>query len=96
VRPQGINKGSTVKRIINSEVADFVLCIGDDTTGESFYLDVLMFEDEDMFKEVQKSHIQTKYTIAVGKKQASFSTYYVQNQPDVISLLNQLVQCNDL
>ena len=36
VRPQGINKGSSVKKILAKEVdVDFILCIGDDKTGMS-------------------------------------------------------------
>jgi len=82
VRPQGINKGSVVKRILSAESdIDFVLCIGDDTT------------DEDMFEELQKWDVPNKYAIAVNKKKASFSNSYVENQHRVLDLLHKLVQC---
>lgn len=38
VRPQGINKGSVVRRILAlHKEADFAVCMGDDKTGELFF-----------------------------------------------------------
>lgn len=50
VRLMGIDKGNTALKVINHFKADFVLCIGDDTT------------DEDMFKALEHK----AYTIKIG------------------------------
>eukprot|EP01119_Soliformovum_irregulare_P017627 TRINITY_DN5266_c0_g1_i1.p1 TRINITY_DN5266_c0_g1~~TRINITY_DN5266_c0_g1_i1.p1 ORF type:complete len:754 (+),score=270.25 TRINITY_DN5266_c0_g1_i1:33-2294(+) len=81
-RPQGIHKGSVVKRILSQSgfEPDFVLCMGDDTT------------DEDMFTELRDHPpSQGKYSITVGKKPTS-AQYFFENQSQVPQLLEQLTK----
>eukprot|EP01114_Cavostelium_apophysatum_P012724 TRINITY_DN2911_c0_g1_i2.p1 TRINITY_DN2911_c0_g1~~TRINITY_DN2911_c0_g1_i2.p1 ORF type:complete len:739 (+),score=199.31 TRINITY_DN2911_c0_g1_i2:157-2373(+) len=79
VRPQGISKGSVVRRILSQEPeVDFVLAIGDDKT------------DEEMFEEVNKKDtIKNKFSITVEKK-PSVAAYYTDNQRHVVDLLSKL------
>lgn len=83
VRPQGINKGASIKKILSVETeVDFVLCIGDDKT------------DEDMFEELKKHReIPFIYSIAVENK-PTHANFYVPNQKSVINLLNNLTSIN--
>lgn len=55
VRMAGVDKGTIAMKIMNETKADFVLCIGDDTT------------DEDMFKALENYG----YTIKIGNKGTS-------------------------
>jgi len=55
VRMAGFDKGTIAMKILNETKADFVLCIGDDTT------------DEDMFKALENYG----YTIKIGSKRTS-------------------------
>jgi len=77
VRPQGLHKGSVIRKILARETGvDFILCIGDDKT------------DEDMFEEVNKpSEVPFKFSIAVEKK-TSQATHHVDNQRHVVDLLS--------
>jgi len=81
VRPQGISKGSVVRKILNQEIADgvdFILCIGDDKT------------DEEMFEEVnKKEEVKNRFTITVEKK-PSVATYFSDNQRHIIDMLTKL------
>jgi len=82
VRPQGINKGSAVKMIMNREAdADWILCMGDDTT------------DEDMFEEITKMEALNRsiFTVMVEKKPSS-AAYYLTDQEKVLSLLQKLTE----
>lgn len=79
VRPQGISKGSVIRKILGVETGiDWVICMGDDRT------------DEDMFEEVNKCTIESKWTISVEKKQSTKARHYVDNQRAVVELLSKL------
>jgi len=80
VRPQGISKGSVVRKILNSEPdIDFVLCLGDDKT------------DEDMFEEVNKhDEIKSKYSVIVEKKTTTKAKFYVDHHRMAIETLTRL------
>jgi len=82
VRPQGINKGSVVRRILAlHKDTDFAVCMGDDKT------------DEDMFVELDNSEFEHHYTIMVDKKPTS-ANFYVDEQSSVIDFLAVLAERN--
>eukprot|EP01117_Protostelium_nocturnum_P008256 TRINITY_DN2948_c0_g1_i2.p1 TRINITY_DN2948_c0_g1~~TRINITY_DN2948_c0_g1_i2.p1 ORF type:complete len:471 (+),score=170.10 TRINITY_DN2948_c0_g1_i2:616-2028(+) len=82
VRPQGINKGSVVRRILGMHPeTDFVICMGDDKT------------DEDMFVEVDKSEFENHYTIMVEKKVTN-ANFYIDEQKDVLTFLQMFAERN--
>lgn len=79
VKPKGIDKGEVVQTILkNHPEADFVLCIGDDTT------------DEDMFRALQKTSRENQFSIVVENKSSSGASFYFENQLKVIDLLEKL------
>jgi trehalose 6-phosphate synthase/phosphatase len=81
VRPQAINKGEIVKRLMGMiKGVDFVFCAGDDKT------------DEDMFKALK--HISpacNAFTCTVGgsakKTQAG---WHVERSEDIVNVLTEL------
>jgi trehalose 6-phosphate synthase/phosphatase len=78
VRPKQANKGQVVQTILEYHAdADFVLCMGDDTT------------DEDMFRTLNQQNRANLFTVVVERK-PSVAHFYVQNQSKVIELLKCL------
>lgn len=75
VRQRGINKGSSIKRIIEAEDYDYIFAVGDDRT------------DEDMFRELINK--KNSFTIKVGSE-ASYAQYNLHTPQMVISLLEGL------
>jgi len=76
VRPNGIDKGSAVQKLLTAAEYDFILCIGDDKT------------DEDMFKRfIGKA---CAYTIKVGRD-ASFARYNIESPHVVQTFLQTMV-----
>lgn len=87
VRPQGVNKGSIVRRCLSEKEDpddspyDFVLCIGDDKT------------DEDMFEELLKhTDIPEVHSIIVEHK-PSLAQYCLESQAQVNDLVQALATC---
>lgn len=76
VRPNGIDKGSAVQKLLTDNAYDFILCIGDDKT------------DEDMFKRLAGTNYA--YTIKVGRE-ASFARYNIQSPHVVQTFLQTMV-----
>jgi trehalose 6-phosphate synthase/phosphatase len=72
VRLKGINKGNSIKRIIEKEKYDFIFAVGDDRT------------DEDMFHAL--IHEKNTFTIKVGPE-ASYAQYNLLTPQMVRSLL---------
>lgn len=60
IRLIGIDKGNTVKRILENYQSDFVLCIGDDTTDEDMFK---VLRDNSFTIKVGNSNTAAKYTI---------------------------------
>jgi trehalose 6-phosphate synthase/phosphatase len=75
VKPNSIDKGTAVKKILSKGHFDFILAIGDDYT------------DEDMFKIL--AHKENCYTIKVGNE-ASFASYNLYTPQMVVSLLEKM------
>jgi trehalose 6-phosphate synthase/phosphatase len=84
IRPQGVNKGSVVRRILTiDQDFDFILCIGDDKT------------DEDMFEELKKYDKEKNcYTVMIDKKPTT-ANYYLDNQQAAMELLHQLASIGE-
>jgi len=75
VRNRNIDKGSAVRNLLDREISDFILAIGDDRT------------DEDMFRALaNKKHA---FTIKVGAE-ASHALFNLPTPQSVISLLGAL------
>ncbi|TSD67281.1 bifunctional alpha,alpha-trehalose-phosphate synthase (UDP-forming)/trehalose-phosphatase [Inquilinus sp. KBS0705] len=81
VRPNGIDKGSAVTKLISEQSYDFILCLGDDKT------------DEDMFKIL--ASVDVAYTIKVGQD-ASFAKYNIQSPHVVRTFLQTIVDYPEL
>jgi len=80
VRPQGINKGSVVRRIMGlHKDVDFAVCMGDDKT------------DEDMFVELDNCEFENHFTVMVDKKPTT-ANLYVEDQDTVITLLQMFAE----
>ncbi len=77
VRQSGINKGASIKKIIENAEYDYLFAVGDDRT------------DEDMFKELM--HSQNSFTIKVGPE-ASFAKYNLYTPQMVVALLGGFTQ----
>lgn len=76
VRSLLVNKGEVVKRIMEKELPDFILCAGDDQT------------DEDMFRVLQHDGF---YSVAVGRHGDTLANYFVDQSDDVVEIIGQLV-----
>lgn len=79
VRPKDINKGSSIRKVLNTGNYEFICCIGDDKT------------DEDMFDLLQQEEYngENVWTVVVEQK-PSMAKYYLRNQADVIELLEEM------
>lgn len=75
VKPDFVNKGKVVERLVSGGDYDFILCIGDDTT------------DEDMFR--QLAGIEHAFTIKVGTE-PSLAVYNVRSTEAVLALLQDM------
>lgn len=87
VKPHGINKGVTVKRIIKQlgkEVPQFVLCVGDDRSDEDMFL--ALKEGFDSGENGSQSNL---FTACVGIKPSN-AQYYLHDPSDVLSILASL------
>ncbi|XP_064966904.1 probable alpha,alpha-trehalose-phosphate synthase [UDP-forming] 7 [Musa acuminata AAA Group] len=91
VHPQGINKGSVVRKVLSAMAddqnrADFVLFIGDDSSDQ----DMFEFFATDKHKDVVAPRA-TVITCTVANK-ASKAKYYLENIDGVKSLLVSLAE----
>lgn len=75
VKQSGINKGNSIKKMIDQESYDFIFAAGDDRT------------DEDMFKAL--AHRKNAFTIKIGTE-ASYAQYNLHTPQMMISLLEGL------
>lgn len=81
VKPKGLSKGATVKKLLEAIKPDFVLCLGDDKSDEE------MFQT---FAEAVRGDM-TVFACTVGQK-PSQANYYVNDNNDVVSILSRLVE----
>ncbi|TYZ65640.1 hypothetical protein PybrP1_000591 [[Pythium] brassicae (nom. inval.)] len=86
VRPEGVDKGVIVDRIMSTiestsgNYVDFVLCVGDDSS------------DEFMFQYLEDTRSRPKlFTVTVGKK-PSAAKYYVNDVDQVKEILHSLTK----
>ncbi|TMW59464.1 hypothetical protein Poli38472_004533 [Pythium oligandrum] len=86
VRPEGVDKGVVVDRILStlestgSGYVDFVLCVGDDLS------------DEFMFQYLEEARSRPKlFTVTVGKK-PSAAKYFVNDVEQVMEVLHSLTK----
>lgn len=86
VRPEGVDKGNMVDRIISTiesrseQFADFILCVGDDKS------------DEFMFSYLEENRPRPKlYTCTVGKK-PSAAKFYLNDVDAVVEMLHSLTR----
>jgi trehalose 6-phosphate synthase/phosphatase len=86
VRPQMINKGEIVKRLLTSQNqlnsgVEFVFCAGDDKT------------DEDMFKSLRKVGIAPEkvFTCTIGNpNKKTNASWHLTRPEDIIDLLSKM------
>ncbi|KAG0165723.1 threalose-6-phosphate phosphatase [Apophysomyces sp. BC1034] len=77
VRPSVVNKGEVVKRLLND--FDFCLCCGDDRT------------DEDMFKILNKSSVETKFSVVVGAEdKKTQALWHIPTAQDVTEAIHAM------
>lgn len=85
VRPEGVDKGVIVDRIMStlessgSGYVDFVLCMGDDLS------------DEFMFQYLEDKRCRQTFTVTVGKK-PSAAKYFVNDVDTVMELVHSLTK----
>lgn len=79
VKPRGLSKGATVKKIMHCIRPNFVLCLGDDKSDEEMFVAFEDTEEEDV----------TVFACTVGQK-PSHARFYVNDNRGVVSLLSQL------
>ncbi|CAK4135484.1 unnamed protein product [Aphanomyces euteiches] len=86
VRPEGVDKGVMVDRILSTlefrggTPVDFILCIGDDLS------------DENMFSYLEDQHQMSKtYTVTVGKK-PSAAKHFLNDVDEVMEVLGALTK----
>lgn len=90
VRPEGVDKGVIVDRILstiestNGGYADFILCIGDDLS------------DEFMFQYLEDVRSRPKlFTVTVGKK-PSAAKYYVNDVDQVLEIIQAMTKVSSV
>eukprot|EP00558_Chaetoceros_sp_UNC1202_P002971 CAMPEP_0197234222 /NCGR_PEP_ID=MMETSP1429-20130617/2021_1 /TAXON_ID=49237 /ORGANISM="Chaetoceros sp., Strain UNC1202" /LENGTH=329 /DNA_ID=CAMNT_0042692575 /DNA_START=1 /DNA_END=990 /DNA_ORIENTATION=- len=92
VVPRKLNKGLAVKEILrNSDLPDFILCMGDDVSDEKMFTSVFSLIAQSSAEKVINSGGDTSvpnyaFTVTVGKKPSNAS-YYLGNAEDVANLL---------
>lgn len=86
VRPEGVDKGVIVDRIMSTlesttgKYVDFIMCVGDDSS------------DEFMFQYLEEMRARPNlYTVTVGKK-PSAAKYFVNDVDQVMELLHSLTK----
>ena len=79
VKPRGLSKGATVKKILHETQPDFVLCLGDDKSDEGMFQAFAENEDKCM----------AVFACTVGQK-PSQAKFYVNDSRGVVALLSQL------
>ncbi|RHY11204.1 hypothetical protein DYB25_000190 [Aphanomyces astaci] len=85
VRPEGVDKGVMVDRILSSlesrggSPVDYVLCIGDDLS------------DEFMFSYLEERNLPKTFTVTVGKK-PSAAKHFLNDVDQVTEVLNALTK----
>ncbi|KAF0698019.1 Aste57867_11350 [Aphanomyces stellatus] len=85
VRPEGVDKGVMVDRILSTlesrggSPVDYVLCIGDDLS------------DEFMFSYLEERHMAKTFTVTVGKK-PSAAKHFLNDVEEVMEVLNALTK----
>ncbi|KDO32796.1 hypothetical protein SPRG_02494 [Saprolegnia parasitica CBS 223.65] len=85
VRPEGVDKGVMVDRILSTlesqqaSPVDFCLCIGDDQS------------DEFMFSYLEERHMPKTFTVTVGKK-PSAAKHFLNDVDQVMEVLNALTK----
>ncbi|OQR98977.1 trehalose-phosphatase [Achlya hypogyna] len=85
VRPEGVDKGVMVDRILSTlesqpgSPVDFVLCIGDDQS------------DEFMFSYLEERHMPKTFTVTVGKK-PSAAKHFLNDVDQVMEVLSALTK----
>ena len=79
VKPKGLSKGATVKKLLQDVQPDFVLCLGDDKSDEEMFSAIL---------ETERAGLAV-FACTVGQK-PSQARFYVNDDKAVISLLSQL------
>lgn len=79
VKPKGMTKGVTVRKLLETVQPDFVLCMGDDRS------------DEEMFQTFTDASCDSLAVFActVGQKPSN-ANYYVNDHNDVVSILSRL------
>ncbi|OQS04900.1 trehalose-phosphatase, partial [Thraustotheca clavata] len=85
VRPEGVDKGVMVDRVLSTlesqqgSPVDFILCIGDDQS------------DEFMFSYLEERNMQKTFTVTVGKK-PSAAKQFLNDVDEVMEVLNALTK----
>ena len=85
MRPEGVDKGVMVDRILSTlesqhaSPVDFCLCIGDDQS------------DEFMFSYLEERHMPKTFTVTVGKK-PSAAKHFLNDVDQVMEVLNALTK----
>jgi trehalose 6-phosphate synthase/phosphatase len=83
VKPKGLSKGATVKKLLDDIKPDFVLCLGDDKSDEEMFR---------TFSETSQDNMAV-FACTVGQK-PSQANYYVNDNKAVVALLSQLTEAS--
>jgi len=100
IRPQGMHKGTAIRRMLADQNYDFVLIIGDDVTDEDMYktwdsiAETESENNDDLTKSDGDSSSVNAFTIVVGRHD-SRAKWFVEAQPDVLKVLEAITKLND-